>query len=455
MRLRNFCLKVPVSGLLVYFCLFSVSHAEQMAPSDNSKVNIFYQELVQINHEAEKKLKLAFDLINQSNFEEALDVLKKINASAPFYGKAYTVQIKLYQSLGRQQEALKVLETAGKTIANFDLIFKSLDISKFPPAFSKPDSAIYIAPFKDDQKAAISFNFDDGPRSVYTQALPIMDEFGYKATILVNPSVVTDTFTNIAWGSWEEWRDADKRGYEIGNHGYRHHDLTKEEPKEWEYDINESYNVIKEKIGVAPLSFVFPHDKFNNQLIDKVKERHDVIRTYDYLSKVYPGIFIAVYGGELFSLETANKIIDFAVERNYWVVAECHAIYSDDLKTFKPMTKEFFRNHLSYLKTQDDKIWVDTFINVYSYLDERRFSEIEATPMTNNSVTIKIKTTLNPENIHIPLTVVVDLAPSIPKQVSIVEQDKHTEKRSFKIINSRILIDILPGSNPVTVQWSL
>ncbi len=454
MRLNSW-LKVPVSGILVYFCVFSVAHAEQMAPSDNAKVNIFYQELVQINYEAEKELKLAFDLINQSNYEEALNVLKKINASAPFYVKAYMVQIKLYQTLGRQQEALKVLEAAGKTIANFDLIFKSLDISKFPPIFSKPDSAIYIAPFKDDHQAAISFNFDDGPRSVYTQALPIMDEFGYKATILVNPSVVTDTFTNAAWGSWEEWRDANKRGHEIGNHGYRHHDLTKKEPKEWEYDIHESYHVIKDKIGVAPHSFVFPHDKFNDQLLDKVMERHDAIRTYDYLSKVYPGIFIAVYGGELFSLETANKIIDFAVERNYWVVAECHAIYSDEIKTFKPMTKEFFRNHLSYLKTQDDKIWVDTFINVYSYLNERKFSEIEATPMTNNRVTINIKTTLSPDKIHIPLTVVLDLAPSIHKQVSMVEQDKHAEKRSYKIINSRILIDILPGSKPVTVQWSL
>lgn len=455
MRVRNFCFKASISAVLIYDCIFSVAQADQTAPSDNSQVDLFYQELVQINGEAEKKIKLAFDLINQSNFAEALDVLKKINSSAPFYGKAYITQIKLYQSLGRQEEALKVLEEAGKTIANFDLIFKSLDVSKFPPVFVKPGSSIYIAPFKDDQKAAISLNFDDGSRSVYTQALPIMDEFGYKATILVNPSVVTDTFTNTAWGSWEEWRDADKRGYEIGNHGYRHHDLTKEPSKEWEYDINESYTVIKEKIGVAPLSFVFPHDKFNDQLIDKVIERHDAIRNHDYLSKVYRGVFIPVYGGEWFSLETANKIIDFAVERNYWIVAECHAIYSDDIKTFKPMTKEFFRNHLSYLKTQDDKIWVDTFIHVYSYLDERRFSEIEATPVTNNSVTIKIKTNLKPDKIRIPLTVVLDLAPSNPKEVSILEENKKEEKRSFKIINSRILVDILPGSKPVTVQWSL
>jgi peptidoglycan/xylan/chitin deacetylase (PgdA/CDA1 family) len=447
MNLRKISFGFVLTVVLCHACLTTVK-AEEVLPAGNFD-QAFYEKLVQINLEAERGMKQAAEYVKHHQFIEALDLLKSINSFAPFYSKAYVLQVQLRQYLGQHDDALKVLEQAGKTITNFDYIFKSFDPSKIsgisPPTMAK----VYIANFKNDKDTAISFNFDDGPRSVYTLGLPILDEFSYKATINVNPGVITETLTDPSWGTWEEWRDATKRGFEIGNHAFLHHDLTKEAPQDWERSINGSYDLIKEKVGAAPVSFVFPQDQYNQELMNKVRERHDAIRVHDDLKEVYPGIFIPVYGGETFSLETANKIIDMGIQSHFWIIPECHAIYTPDIQTFKPLTADFLRAHLSYLKQKEEKIWVETFGNVFEYLNERKFSEVQST-RSGRRVTFLIKSILDQTRLVIPLTVVVDVSPDKPKMVSVSQAEKNIP---FEIKGSKILVNVLPQSDPVTVKW--
>lgn len=445
-----------IFGILVLsVAVISSPLAEEIPASpDFNSLNI-QQQLQVINQEAEKGISYAKSLFNKGEVKRALEVLTKINKFAPYHPQAYILQLRYYQETGQENEIFKVLEEAGKSIANFDIIFPALRFQKMKELVIEDAalSSVNIAPFKDNKEAAVSFNFDDGPRSVYTQALPLMDKFNFKGTIHVNPSVVTDTHTNPAWGSWEEWKDAHRRGYEIGNHAYRHRNLVEVLPENWDHEINGSFDMIKEKIGEAPVSFVFPHDSFNDQLMNKAKERHLAIRAHDYLTQVYDRIFIPVYGGEYFSLNTANEMIELAMKRKLWLIPECHAIYSDDIKTYKPLTAEFLEKHLRYIKEHEDRIWVDTFSQVYIYLMEKRFSTLETIWVTNQHVRIKVKTHLEPSKILMPLTVIVAAPTNQLKNVSVFQDAPATRKTPFKIQGNKILIDIFPNSETVNVSW--
>ncbi len=441
--------------LFLSFTFIFYASAEEIPISPDFEALNLQQKLQVIHQEAEEGIHYADSLFNKGKDQQAINVLKKVNKLAPYHPHAYILQLRYYQKMGQENEIYKVLEEVGKSIANFDVIFQALQFKELEErtVVEMPSSSVIIAPFKDDKEAAISFNFDDGPKSVYTQALPIMDQYNFKGTIFLNPVVVTDTFTNPAWGSWEEWKDAHGRGYEIGNHAYRHRNLVEVLPENWDHEINDSFDVIKQKIGEAPMSFVFPHDSFNQTLLSKVKERHLAIRVHDYLTQVYDHVYIPVYGGEYFSLNTANGIIDLAMKRKLWLIPECHAIYSEEIRTYKPLTAEFFKEHLRYIKERENRIWVDTFSRVFVYLMEKKFSELETVWVSNQNVIVKIKSVLDQSKISMPLTVVIKLPTNELKNVSVMQETSVKKNIPFKIKENKILVDVWPNGEALNIRW--
>ena len=64
----------------------------------------------------------------------------------------------------------------------------------------------------------VVLTIDDGYHSFYEVGLPLLEEFDYPATLYINTA-------NVGHGdylSWEEIKDADERGMEIGNHSHEH-----------------------------------------------------------------------------------------------------------------------------------------------------------------------------------------------------------------------------------------
>jgi len=78
-------------------------------------------------------------------------------------------------------------------------------------------------------KKSVLITMDDGYRSVYNIAYPILKEFGYTATLFVYTSFVGVSKMAITWNQLKEMK-AD--GFMIGSHTIFHSDLT--QPKEGE-----------------------------------------------------------------------------------------------------------------------------------------------------------------------------------------------------------------------------
>lgn len=394
------------------------------------------------------------DRLKKGDFTEAMRAFHDAADSAPYDYRPYWSMIQLYMSAGRFDEAYRVMERAGAHHLNSDALYAlvdQLDRTLVQSQETLPYSVIRLADFKDDKRCAVSFNFDDGAKQVYTSVLPIFERFRFRATIPVNAGAVALDSSNPVWASWEDLIDADSRGFEIANHSLDHVDLTAQTSEGLSSQINQGYDLITQKIGHPPVSFIFPFNKYHEASMVQVARRHQAIRQHDYLKQVYPHIFLAIYGGNYFSVQTANRLVGMAARRRLWMVVEAHSIQTE-IVSYKPITEDFLVQHLSYLKEHEDTVWVDTFGRVYRYLAMKKSAWLEILEQRTDGVIFRLSSDLVLHQNDIPLTVVVDpgqVAPGVVAQWTDVKESIPVTVRT----DGTILLDLRPDGRTVRVDW--
>ncbi len=116
---------------------------------------------------------------------------------------------------------------------------------------------------------------DDVYRSFLTGALPLLQEYGYPATLFISTSFVGggDFLT------WQELSNLVDAGFEIGNHSAVHDYLLDryegESPSEWrgrvERDLSRSQQAFKDHLGFEPELFAYPYGEFDPELAALVR----------------------------------------------------------------------------------------------------------------------------------------------------------------------------------------
>jgi hypothetical protein len=133
------------------------------------------------------------------------------------------------------------------------------------------------------------------------------------------------------------------------------------------------------------------------------------------------------------------------------MVPECHAAKTAEVMTFKPITVDFLRDQLGYIKAHEDEIWVDTFTNVYLYLAERKAATLKVLDSRNRSLTFVVDHGLDKNIFDVPLTVMVNPAPQQPVQVS---AERNGAKIRARLTGQGLIaVTVAPGASPVTVRW--
>lgn len=103
------------------------------------------------------------------------------------------------------------------------------------------------------QKAVV-LTFDDGWKSQITNAVPIMDKFGFKATFFI----VCNYQDKEGRMSWDDVSKLDKLWrYDIQSHTMNHQDLTKLSAKDLEYEVGQSKQCLLDH-GINSTSFATP-----------------------------------------------------------------------------------------------------------------------------------------------------------------------------------------------------
>ena len=445
-------------GIISVFLSFSLAAAETTPLSSSKSPGLSKKELIhnlveERNPQVEKLMHSSAVFLKQGRILDAIEYLQAAKDIAPYDSRVYLLLTEVFFQAYQDDQALKTLGEAMTQNTEIDFIFKQLavwhnnfKINEAPQELP----LISVASFKDDRRAAMTFNFDDGCARVYTLAVPMFENFGYRATIFLNPGITTE---GTVPGSWDSWRDAHKRGFEVGNHTMHHYNLTEVPQQVLEDEIEQGYNIIKEKIGEAPLTFAFPFDKDDAASLLEVKKRHLVVRDFDTLYSLYPHIMISVYGGRYFKTETAQRIIDLALQKRLWLIAEFHDVTEDDnFPGFKAIKKDLLQSHLTYIKEREDKIWVDTYINVFRYLTEKKRSRLKIIEQGENKMTFDITSPLDTKFYSMPLTVIINTEPLQPQSTE-AEGLSTQEKLPARIGDKRIYINVPPNQGKVSVEW--
>jgi peptidoglycan/xylan/chitin deacetylase (PgdA/CDA1 family) len=125
---------------------------------------------------------------------------------------------------------------------------------------------------------AIIINFDDGWKSQFTLAKPILDIYGFKATFFV-----VCNYVEKGAGSRMDWQDISQlqnEGYDIESHTMDHKDLTTLPLDQLNYEVGQSKQCLADH-GVDSSVFAYPYASGANDpsVVDVVSKYYDIART--------------------------------------------------------------------------------------------------------------------------------------------------------------------------------
>jgi peptidoglycan/xylan/chitin deacetylase (PgdA/CDA1 family) len=120
----------------------------------------------------------------------------------------------------------------------------------------------------------VSFIFSDGLKSQFTNAKPILDKYGFKATFDVICNYVDKKEGYMNWTDIKTLRD---EGHDIGSHSMSHVRLTDLSKKSIEYEVGKSKKCL-EDYGIKPTSFEYPFStgSDNKTIVDIVAKYYEL-----------------------------------------------------------------------------------------------------------------------------------------------------------------------------------
>ncbi|MHB1285377.1 MAG: polysaccharide deacetylase family protein [Leptospirales bacterium] len=134
-----------------------------------------------------------------------------------------------------------------------------------------------------DAKNTCIITFDDGYLDNYEYAAPILEQFGFRATIFCVSSrigKVTDWSNDPLWGGIPlmdsgEIRELKTKGFEIGSHTRTHCDLGSlsiEDPLQARREIFDSRSELEDLLGEKVASFCYPYGNLTNESVQWARE---------------------------------------------------------------------------------------------------------------------------------------------------------------------------------------
>lgn len=123
---------------------------------------------------------------------------------------------------------------------------------------------------------SVIITIDDGWKSTYTLALPVLREFGFPFTIYLYTDFLNGGGKTLTYDQIYEMVDA---GAEIGSHSVSHQDLRRQGRRSDEMqtaDLKEqvggSRRILNERLGIDPVTFSYPYGTYNDKVVAAAEE---------------------------------------------------------------------------------------------------------------------------------------------------------------------------------------
>lgn len=200
----------------------------------------------------------------------------------------------------------------------------------------------------------VSINFDDGWKSDYDYAVPLLDEHGMKASMYIP----TWFINRDGYMSSAEVLDLQNRGFEIGGHSHYHPDFTlvDEARMRSELETCKAY-LTSWGLNMQNMGFAYPEGN-SNSFTDSV-----VLEYFSYARNGFTPPYLMSYPTSQKSipcwaditdgttvLPTLKGLVDEVVSEGGWMILNFHNVYPHP-SPWQPNTPpEIFHAFLDYLQ---------------------------------------------------------------------------------------------------------
>lgn len=234
------------------------------------------------------------------------------------------------------------------------------------------------------KRAAISLTFDDARHSQITNGIPLLDEYGVKATFYVSLKGLEQDA--------DAWKLAAANGHEIGNHTLTHpcsgnfgfiddeRALESYTLDKMRAELIESNDTIEELVGVTPVSFAYPcgqkyvgRGKTLKSYVPLIAEHFHSGRGWmdEWANDPAYCDMAQLMGMELDGkdFDQVRQIIDRTLAKGGWLVFAGHDIAEDGRQTTRMAT---LRALCEYAKDPANGIWLDSVEAITRHVRSQR-----------------------------------------------------------------------------------
>jgi peptidoglycan/xylan/chitin deacetylase (PgdA/CDA1 family) len=129
-------------------------------------------------------------------------------------------------------------------------------------------------------KRPIVLTFDDGYKNNRKIVMPILERFGFTATIFITTGYVSKIMTwtktpdipDLPMASWDDIRVMSEGGMHIQAHSINHPNLCLLPIEEAVYEMKKSKEEIEEHLGKEVNFFAYPYGEYNEEIKNAAKE---------------------------------------------------------------------------------------------------------------------------------------------------------------------------------------
>jgi peptidoglycan/xylan/chitin deacetylase (PgdA/CDA1 family) len=181
----------------------------------------------------------------------------------------------------------------------------------------------------------VIFTFDDGYISDYNLAYPILKSHGIQGTSYIIGKFPDHNTPNAL--SWSQIKEMSADGWDFGCHTYNHVDMTKLSAAQIRKSLEEENQAFINQGLEPPKIMAYPSGKYNQQVIDVVKQYRLQGRKAFYESKFVDPNHVNPYEIDSISadmrkpprLKSREELVDKAVREKGIIVFRTHCMYKE------------------------------------------------------------------------------------------------------------------------------
>lgn len=266
-----------------------------------------------------------YNLVPSSFKTRLIMTIKKILLGYALVITIFALSLLTYNIFNKRWSSIDISNTISKENS------EPVDLSTIKRYDPKVEDNICNPGNNSFDKGVVSLTFDDGWKSIYENAIPILNQAGIKSTQYIPVEIFSDTS-----GKYFSLADAlkiKKAGHEIASHAVIHKRFTEIDETQITIELNNSKNLLLQ-LGLGPIdTFAYPYGEYSDFSIKTSKKYYKAVRTTDPGMNDLKTDRFLLYTYQLQNWMTfpyLKRWVDRAIGDKNWLIFTFHQVEKPD-----------------------------------------------------------------------------------------------------------------------------